>query len=106
MSKCDDMYYFNRLFDIYGGLLTLKQAECFKLYNFEDYSLQEIADMLGVSRNAVHKNINVAKDSLNNFERVLCIVKKNIELEKIIIETKNKYHISDLEIERILIKLF
>ena len=39
-----------RLFDMYGGLLTEKQQQCLKYYFYDDLSLTEIGEELGVSR--------------------------------------------------------
>ena len=48
------------LYDYYGGLLTGKQRQCFDLRYNQDLSLGEIAQVMGVSRQAV--NDNLAKD--------------------------------------------
>ena len=37
-----------RLFDIYGGLLTEKQRNCLGLYFYDDLSLSEISEELGL----------------------------------------------------------
>ena len=41
------------LYDYYGGLLTGKQRQCFDLRYNQDLSLGEIAQVMGVSRQAV-----------------------------------------------------
>ena len=55
--------YHIALFDTYKGLLTEKQQEYFILYYYEDYTLSEIAEYKGVSRNAgfdqIKKVINI-----------------------------------------------
>ena len=43
------------LYDTYKNLLTKKQQEYFEYYYFEDNSLSEIADNLGVSKTIVGK---------------------------------------------------
>ena len=43
------------LYDYYGGLLTGKQRQCFDLRYNQDLSLGEIAQVMGVSRQAVSK---------------------------------------------------
>ena len=43
------------LYDYYGDLLTQRQRECFELRYNQDLSLGEIAETLGVSRQAVSK---------------------------------------------------
>jgi Uncharacterized protein conserved in bacteria len=45
--------YLNNLYDIYGELLDSKKKEYFEMYYFDNLSLQEISDNLGVSRNAI-----------------------------------------------------
>ena len=41
----------------YGGLLTQRQQEMLRLYYEEDFSLGEIAEQFGVSRQNVHELI-------------------------------------------------
>lgn len=64
----DDTIAINRLFDYYGSLLTDRQQEVFRFYYHEDYSYQEIADLLNISRAAVYDNLKRAKDSLIKYE--------------------------------------
>ena len=45
----------------YGGLLTQRQQEMLRLYYEEDFSLGEIAEQFGVSRQNVHELINQTK---------------------------------------------
>ena len=45
------------LYDYYGGLLTGKQRQCFDLRYNQDLSLGEIAQAMGVSRQAVSDNL-------------------------------------------------
>ena len=49
--------YLNNLYDIYGELLDSKKKEYFEMYYFDNLSLQEISDNLGVSRKAIFKQI-------------------------------------------------
>ena len=62
--------YLNNLYDIYGELLDSKKKEYFEMYYFDNLSLQEISDNLGVSRNAIFKQIK-------NAEASCCFMKKN-----------------------------
>ena len=59
------------LFDHYGGMLTDKQRECFQLRYEQDLSLGEIAESMGVSRQAVN-------DSLTRTEALLRRMEENI----------------------------
>ena len=58
----------NNLFDLYGELLTSRQKEVFKYYYHEDFSYQEIADMLNISKSAVYDSISKTSILLNDFE--------------------------------------
>ena len=56
------------LFDYYGGLLTEKQQQFFDLYYSQDYSLAEIAELSGISRQGVHDAIVRAEHALLEIE--------------------------------------
>lgn len=56
------------LFDFYGELLTDKQRLLFDLYYNQDYSLGEIAENEGISRQGVHDAIARAEQALYNYE--------------------------------------
>lgn len=64
----------NRLYDYYQGLLTDKQRAYLDLYYREDYSLGEIAENFGVSRQAVYDNIHRSEGILKHYEAVLRLV--------------------------------
>ena len=74
----DDLVYYNRLYDLYGELLTSKQREY-----FENLSLGEIAENLNVSRNAAFKQINIVKEKLDFYEEKLKLNEKSNRLNKI-----------------------
>jgi len=56
------------LFDFYGELLTDKQREYFDLHYNEDYSLAEIAEMTGISRQGVWDIIKRAEAVMTEVE--------------------------------------
>ena len=56
------------LFDFYGDLLTDKQREYYDLHFNSDLSLQEIAESIGISRQAVWDIIRRAEQSLMEIE--------------------------------------
>lgn len=84
------------LIDVYGDLLTEKQKLSMELYYNEDYSLSEIADHLGISRQGVHENIMRGTEKIQKLENVLCVNKKNEKTKKIISEIKNAVLNNDL----------
>lgn len=56
------------LFDLYGALLTDKQQRCLTMHLFEDLSLSEIGEALGISRQAVHDTLRRAEQTLEEYE--------------------------------------
>lgn len=72
------------LFDYYGDLLTDKQKEFFEDYYFNNLTLQEIADNNDISRNAVHKTLNVIEKKLYSYEDVLKLYDKSLKIKELI----------------------
>lgn len=56
------------LYDYYGDLLTDRQKECFEMRYYQDLSLGEIGQELGISRQGVHENLSRAEALLRNME--------------------------------------
>lgn len=93
----DKKVYYSLLFAYYESLLTEKQKNLFNYYYNEDYSLGEIAEELGISRNAVW-------DALNKTTKLLDQYEENLKLynnEKILKENldKLKAHCDDEGLE-------
>ena len=61
----------NALFEFYAALLTDKQMNYIELYYADDYSLAEIAEEFGVSRQAVYDNIKGTEKILEDYEMKL-----------------------------------
>ena len=61
----------NALFEFYAALLTDKQMNYIELYYADDYSLAEIAEEFGVSRQAVYDNIKRTEKILEAYEMKL-----------------------------------
>lgn len=76
--------YYILLYDFYGNLLNNKQQECFEAYYFDNLSLQEISENLGVSRNAIHKMLINVQNKLLFYEGELRLFDKNKKLELIL----------------------
>lgn len=64
------------LFDFYGELLPEKQKTFLTLYHEENYSLSEIADEFGISRQGVHDGVKKAERALYELEDKLGLVKR------------------------------
>lgn len=64
------------LCDIYGSLLSDKQRDAVDMYCNEDYSLAEIAEHTGISRQGVRDQIKHAENQLITFEENLKFSKK------------------------------
>ena len=70
------------LYDIYGNMLTEKQAEAIELYYNDDLSLAEIADIAGISRQGVRDNIKRAENVLYDVEEKLGIANRFLKIKK------------------------
>lgn len=64
------------LLDFYGLLLTSRQFEILDLHYNSDLSLGEIAEDLGISRQAAHDTIRKGKTALADYEERLGLVKR------------------------------
>ena len=74
------------LFDYYGGMLTEKQRDCFDMRYNQDLSLGEIADTLGVSRQAVCDNLTRTEALLRRMEENIGCVKRDISRRRAVQE--------------------
>ena len=70
------------LLDYYGSMLTDKQKECFDMRYNQDMSLGEIAETLGVSRQAVNDNLTRTEALLRRMEENIGCVKRDMLLRK------------------------
>ena len=64
------------LLDFYGNLLTEKQRETLTLYCNEDYSLAELAERYGTSRQGVHNSIRHSEKKLLDIEQKLDLLRR------------------------------
>ncbi len=76
------------LLDFYGPLLTDKQRMSLQLHHEDDMSLGEIAEELGVSRQAVHDNLQRARHILNDYESKLHLVAQYEQREGLLSQLK------------------
>lgn len=68
------------LFDYYGGMLTDKQSQCFDMRYNQDLSLAEIAEEMGVSRQAVCDTLNRTEALLRKMESKIGYVSKDLKI--------------------------
>lgn len=73
----------NLLYDFYGSLLTENQRSISELYYHENWSLSEIAESQGVSRQAINEAIKRSQAALYKFEDKLNLLKKHLERKEI-----------------------
>ncbi|MGI6021395.1 MAG: YlxM family DNA-binding protein [Lachnospiraceae bacterium] len=87
------------LFDFYGELLTDNQKEVFQEAVLEDYSLAEIAEERGISRQGVHDMIRRTRALLREYEDKLHLVSRFLKIKH---DVNRIYELTeDLDIRRI-----
>ena len=72
----DKFIYYNNLYDYYKDLFTDKQKMYFEDYYFNNLSLAEIGENYGVSRNAVHNQLKIIENKLEEYENILKLYEK------------------------------
>lgn len=70
------------MFDFFGELLTDKQREYFDLHYNEDFSLAEIAEQTGTSRQAVWDTIRRADATLREMEEKTGVVSRFLDMQR------------------------
>ncbi len=72
----DRIFEIGMLYDFYGELLTAHQKHIAQLYFENDYSLAEIAEETGKSRQAVHDVVSRTEKILRDYEEKLGLAAK------------------------------
>ena len=72
------------LFDYYGDLLTDRQRLCLDMHYNQDLSLGEIAQDMGVSRQAVCDNLHRTEAILRKMEENVGYVSRDLKLRKVL----------------------
>ena len=70
------------LYDFYGELLTERQQQVYESVVLEDYSLSEVAEDLGISRQGVHDMIKRCNHTLEDYEARLHLVEKFVNIRR------------------------
>jgi len=71
-----DVKGLSMLLDFYGELLSERKQSVLALYYNEDFSLAEIADEIGISRQGARDLIKKAEEELRHFEEKLGLVER------------------------------
>ena len=70
------------LYDFYGELLTERQQQVYESVVLEDYSLSEVAEDLGISRQGVHDLSKRCNKTLEGYEAKLHLVEKFLSIKE------------------------
>ena len=89
--------YYILLFDYYSVLFSNKQKAYFEDYYFNNLSLSEMSENIGVSRNAIHKSIKLIEKKLVDYEEKIGLYEKSKKLEIIIEKIDDDKIKKDLE---------
>ncbi len=78
---------FPLLLDTYGVLLSARKREILEYYYCEDYSLSEISELTGISRQGVRDSIKKSEEEIYELEAKLQIVEKQKRLSVLLADT-------------------
>lgn len=81
--------FLNELYDYYKSLLTEKQQEYFECYYYDNLSLSEIAENNNVSRNAVHNQLKIVEEKLNEYEKKIGLYNKKQKIIELLTNEVN-----------------
>lgn len=76
MSSVEEIVEQSLLYDFYGELLTEHQQKIYEAALFENYSLSEIAEDAGISRQGVHDLLKRCDKLLRGYEDKLHLVER------------------------------
>ncbi|MGI6469552.1 MAG: YlxM family DNA-binding protein [Syntrophomonadaceae bacterium] len=68
--------------DLYGSLLTEKQAQVLAWHYEQDLSLSEIAEQMEISKQAVYDLLRRSENTLNSYERHLGLMQRFKEIRQ------------------------
>lgn len=96
----EKFFYYNNLYLIYKDLLKENNSEIFDLYYGENMTMQEVADLKGVSKSRIGIIIKNVEQKLDNYENILKLNERNTKLKELL-EVEDIKKIKE-EIENIL----
>ncbi len=80
------------LLDFYGDLLTPSSREYMTLYYNEDFSLAEIAENAGITRQGVRDSIKRSEEALLNYEEKLGLALRFSKMQSDVEEIQKMLH--------------
>lgn len=76
------------LLDVYGSLLSERKRELLDYYYDEDYSLAEISELTGISRQGIRDSIKKSSAELLELEDKLRLYERKNSVSKLIAESR------------------
>lgn len=70
-------------YEVYKSLLSEKKQDIFEMYYYEDESINEIAEVVGITKNGVFNALKKVEKEITEYELKLQVIAKykaNIEL--------------------------
>lgn len=98
MNKIEKNKTLSIYYQLYHKLLSGQQLEIYQMYYFEDYSINEIATLENVSKNAIYNTLNRIEDNFYLWEQKLHLVQGYKFL-------KNKLRENNMDLDVILMNL-
>lgn len=80
----NDIVYKSLLYDFYGELLTDKQKDIVDMYYNNDFTLSEISEQIGISRQGVYDALKRAENILEDYEKKLGLVEKLLQQKSLL----------------------
>ena len=77
------------LLDCYQALLTERQQQMMDLYYNQDFSLAEIAETMGISRQGVYDHIKRTEKLLTQYEQKMNLLETFKRQNQLILQTKD-----------------
>ena len=93
----DRLIKLGQLCDYYGALLTERQRKLLSQYADENLSLAEIAELEGVSRQAVRDGIVHAEQKLQGFEQALHLMEKTRRTQEMAADIRQMVNESSMQ---------
>ena len=93
IESMEEIVQLSLLFDFYGEMLGDHKKKIFEDYVLNDYSLAEIADEEGISRQGVHDIVKRCTKQLNEYETTLHLVEKFQKMKKTLTEASELLNI-------------